>query len=53
MEYNAQVCNHKFIQDEGKAQELHVLRSALYSIQPWGCINWFVAYRAIIDHPGQ
>ena len=46
MEYNAPVCNHKYIQHEGKALGLHVLvvtheYNHEYSIQ--ASFNWFVA----------
>ena len=47
MEYNARVCNHKYIQHEGEARGLYVLvvtHECIILIQPsLGCINWFVA----------
>ena len=53
--YNARVSNHKYIQHGGEARGLYVLvvtHECIYSIQPcMGCINWFVAYTALIDHP--
>ena len=47
MEYNARVCNHKYVQHEGEARGLYVLvvtHECIILIQPsLGCINWFVA----------
>ena len=54
MEYNARVSNHKYIQHEGEARGQYVLvvtHECIYSVQPsLGCINWFVAYQALIDY---
>ena len=48
MEYNARVCNHKYIQHEGEARGLYVLvvtHECIILIQPsLGCINWLLEY---------
>ena len=49
---NARVSNYKYIEHEGETRGLYVLvvtHEYIYSMQPsLGCINWFVAYKALI-----